>query len=220
MNLWGFPNICDVPFVFTANFLPLSVIFWSESACEEKCQCMLDTHTVICQAEGCSVDEACQPVSWYHVCQPMHSASCQVLGGQHYTTFDGRLYHFQGDCTYVLSQVCAPSHNESLIYYQLEAKVQGTALGAPHVDYLRLIVYGQDIVLMTNSTGHVMIGGIKTLLPVVLLGGKIQMRKSGFSMMIDTDFGVSVSYTGNQHVEIGVPARYQNVTCGLWIVEW
>ncbi|XP_063168377.1 alpha-tectorin-like [Candoia aspera] len=211
VDVFAVPNGC----VYKANFLPLNAIFWGESACEKKCQCMLDTHTVMCQAKGCSADEACQLASLYHVCQPIQSASCQVLGGQHYTTFDGQLYHFRGDCTYVLSQVCAPLHNQSLKYYQLEAKVQGTAPDAPHIEYLRMIVYGQDIVLMTNSTGHVMIGGIKTLLPVVLLGGKIRVRKSGFSVKIDTDIGVSVSYIGNQHVEIAVSARYQNATCGL-----
>ncbi|XP_070806122.1 alpha-tectorin-like [Pituophis catenifer annectens] len=69
VDVFAVPNGC----VYKANFLPLNAIFWSESTCEEKCQCMLDTHTVICQAEGCSADEACQPVSWYHVYVDSHT---------------------------------------------------------------------------------------------------------------------------------------------------
>lgn len=41
------------------------------------------------------------------------------------------------------------------------------------------------------------------------------MRRIGFSVKITTDLGVDVSCDGNQHVEVAVPASYQNGTCGL-----
>lgn len=56
---------------------------------------------------------------------------------------------------------------------------------------------------------------MKTLLPVTLLDGKVRVRQSGFSTKIATDFGVEVSYDGNQHVQITVPAGYRDATCGL-----
>lgn len=50
---------------------------------------------------------------------------------------------------------------------------------------------------------------------MVLLGGKVQVHQSGFSVKIATDLGVEVSSSGNQYVEITVPASYHNATCGL-----
>nr|XP_056702374.1 IgGFc-binding protein-like [Euleptes europaea] len=56
---------------------------------------------------------------------------------------------------------------------------------------------------------------MKTLLPATLLDGKVRVHRSGFSTKIATDFGVEVSYDGNQYVQIAVPASYQDATCGL-----
>ncbi|KAH0631346.1 hypothetical protein JD844_005637 [Phrynosoma platyrhinos] len=142
-------------------------------------------------------------------------ASCQILNGRHYITFDGQLYRFQGNCTYMLSQMCTSSHNHSLEYYQVEGEMLGSGPDAPHIKHVHMAVYGQDIVIMRNSTGLVMINGIKVHLPVCLLGGKIQVHQSGFSVKIVTDLGIEVSFNGKQYMEIAVPAIYYNATCGL-----
>lgn len=145
-----------------ANFLPVSATFWTESACEEKCQCTSEDPRVTCQASGCSADEICQPNSWYHVCRPTHKATCHVLGGRHYTTFDGRLYQFQGNCVYVLSQMCAPSHNQSLEYYRVETGISGETPEVSQIEHLHMMVYGQDITVIANSVGHVMVSALNS----------------------------------------------------------
>lgn len=33
------------------------------------------------------------------------SATCTVLGGSRFSTYDGKTYSYHGDCTYVLSKV-------------------------------------------------------------------------------------------------------------------
>uniref|UniRef100_A0ACB8FSC6 Uncharacterized protein n=1 Tax=Sphaerodactylus townsendi TaxID=933632 RepID=A0ACB8FSC6_9SAUR len=213
VDVFAVPNGC----VYKANFLSFGATFWSDSTCENKCQCNSEDHGVVCRAGRCSADEVCQSSSFYHLCQPIHRATCQVLSGWHYTTFDGLLYHFQGSCTYVLSQLCTPSHNHNLEYYRVEADIliPETQPGTPHIERMRVMVYGQEVVLIIGTAEHVMINGMKTLLPVILLDGKVRVHQSGFSTKITTDFGVEVSYDGNQYVQIAVPASYHDSTCGL-----
>ncbi|XP_054854871.1 IgGFc-binding protein-like [Eublepharis macularius] len=213
VDVFAVPNGC----VYKAHFLSFGAIFWSDETCENKCQCNSDGHRVVCQAGGCEADEICQSASLYHLCRPVHRATCQVLSGWHYTTFDGHLYNFQGSCTYVLSQMCTPLPSHNLEYYRIEASIliPETDTGTPRMEGLRMMVYGQEVVITTGTAGHVMINGMKTLLPAALLGGKIRVHQSGFSTKITTDLGVEVSYNGNQHVQVAVPASYRNATCAL-----
>ncbi|TFJ96299.1 MARCKS-related protein [Platysternon megacephalum] len=148
------PNGC----VYNANFLPPGTFFWSNQKCERRCQCMYGEDGVTCHARGCSPDEACHPASWYHVCQPISRAACQAWGGRHYSTFDGRLYHFQGACTHMLSQLCAPPHPSGLAPFWVEAESEepGAAQGAPCIRLVRVTVYGQDIAMARGATGHIM----------------------------------------------------------------
>ncbi|XP_077196888.1 alpha-tectorin-like [Paroedura picta] len=213
VDIFAVPNGC----VYNANFLSLGASIWSDDTCENKCQCNPADHRVVCRARRCVADEICQSASFYHLCRPIHRATCQVLSGWHYTTFDGQLYHFHGSCTYVLSQMCMPLHKRSLEYYQVEADIltPESDLGTPRIERLRMMVYGQEVVIIIGPTEHVLVNGMKTLLPVTLLGGKVRVRQSGFVTKIATDFGLEVSYDGNQHVQVAAPASYHDATCGL-----
>ena len=48
---------------------------------------------------------ALNPGSCCPRCLP-RPASCMAFGDPHYRTFDGRLLHFQGSCSYVLAKDC------------------------------------------------------------------------------------------------------------------
>nr|XP_060489067.1 kielin/chordin-like protein isoform X8 [Panthera onca] len=82
---------------------------WAVDACTT-CSCVAGT--VSCQSQrcpplSCGPDEApaLSPGSCCPRCLP-RPASCMAFGDPHYRTFDGRLLHFQGSCSYVLAKDC------------------------------------------------------------------------------------------------------------------
>lgn len=82
---------------------------WAVDACTS-CSCVAGTvhcQTQRCRKLACSRDEvpALSPGSCCLRCLP-RPASCMAFGDPHYRTFDGRLLHFQGSCSYVLAKDC------------------------------------------------------------------------------------------------------------------
>uniref|UniRef100_A0A8C9P3Q1 Kielin cysteine rich BMP regulator n=1 Tax=Spermophilus dauricus TaxID=99837 RepID=A0A8C9P3Q1_SPEDA len=82
---------------------------WAVDTCTS-CSCVAGT--VRCQSQrcpplSCGQDEApaLSPGSCCPRCLP-RPASCMAFGDPHYRTFDGRLLHFQGSCSYVLAKDC------------------------------------------------------------------------------------------------------------------
>nr|XP_051704902.1 kielin/chordin-like protein isoform X2 [Oryctolagus cuniculus] len=82
---------------------------WAADACTS---CFCVAGTVRCQSQrcrplSCGPDEApaLRPGSCCPRCLP-RPASCMAFGDPHYRTFDGRLLHFQGSCSYVLAKDC------------------------------------------------------------------------------------------------------------------
>ncbi|XP_023384689.1 kielin/chordin-like protein isoform X7 [Pteropus vampyrus] len=82
---------------------------WVVDACTS-CSCVAGT--VRCQSQrcppiSCGQDKApaLNPGSCCPHCLP-RPASCMAFGDPHYRTFDGRLLHFQGSCSYVLAKDC------------------------------------------------------------------------------------------------------------------
>uniref|UniRef100_A0A3B4VM76 VWFD domain-containing protein n=1 Tax=Seriola dumerili TaxID=41447 RepID=A0A3B4VM76_SERDU len=129
--------------------------------------------------------------------------TCTISGDPHYYTFDGTLFHFQGTCTYVLSEQCG----RGLPYYRVEGKNEHR--GSTHVSWTRLVkvyVYNETIELVNGNFAAT---------PFSLHNGTIQVYESGFSVVISTDFGLVVSYDTNHYVRISLPHTYQNATCGL-----
>uniref|UniRef100_A0A671TVG0 VWFD domain-containing protein n=1 Tax=Sparus aurata TaxID=8175 RepID=A0A671TVG0_SPAAU len=71
--------------------------------------------------------------------------TCTISGDPHYYTFDGTVFHFQGTCTYVLSEKCGLG----LPYYRVEGENEHR--GSTHVSWTRLVkvyVYNETIELV------------------------------------------------------------------------
>ncbi|XP_076616110.1 alpha-tectorin-like [Chaetodon auriga] len=184
--------------------------FWSDSTCAQKCTCT--SYGLQCNIQPCSFSQICMPSDFQFSCQTVQRRSCTISGDPHYYTFDGRLFHFQGTCTYVLSEQCG----QELPYYRVEGKNEHR--GSTHVAWTRLVkvyVYNETIELVKGHPGEAKVNGSFAATPLFLNNGAIQVYQSGFSVVVSTDFGLEVSYDTNHYVRISVPYTYYNATCGL-----
>ncbi|XP_056153584.1 alpha-tectorin-like [Lampris incognitus] len=196
----------------TFNGLPVQLgdSFWDDRTCTRKCVCT--TAGLQCYSQSCSFSQICRRDAFQFSCQTVQRRTCTIAGDPHYYTFDGTVFHFQGTCTYVLSEECG----HGLPYYRVEGKNEHR--GSTRVSWTRLVkvyVYGEEIELVKGHRAEAKVNGTFTSTPLSLRNGTIQIYQSGFSLAVATDFGLLVTYDANHYVRISVPYNYQNVTCGL-----
>ncbi|KAM6453264.1 zonadhesin [Liasis olivaceus] len=145
--------------------------------------------------------------------QPPDRAQCVVSGDPHYTTYDGRLFHFMGNCTYLLTAVCDATPGQPTFQVQTTNEHRG---GNTQVSYLKSVsiaVYGTQIVLLKGR--KVTVDGKRVTLPVSVASGLVSVRRSGTFVLVQTDFGLLVRFDGNHHAEVSVPSSYFGKLCGL-----
>ncbi|XP_063074849.1 IgGFc-binding protein-like [Engraulis encrasicolus] len=223
VNLFNTSNV-DVPgrWVFRTdhgsrgchfNGLPVQVgdSFWTDATCQQRCTCA-NLGVLQCQQESCSFSQACRPATFQYSCQNIQRRTCTISGDPHYYTFDRKLFHFQGTCTYVLSEACGNGNP----YYRVEGKNEHR--GSTHVSWTRLVrvfLYDQEIELVKGHPYQAMVNGTFVTTPFSLRNGSIRVYQSGFSLAVSTDFGLLVTYDAYHYVTISVPYEYQNETCGL-----
>uniref|UniRef100_A0A671KN26 Si:dkey-239b22.1 n=1 Tax=Sinocyclocheilus anshuiensis TaxID=1608454 RepID=A0A671KN26_9TELE len=184
----------------------------SDSSCPSTMECTCTSSGLQCSHEPCSYSQACRPAAFQYSCQNIQRQTCTISGDPHYYTFDYQVFHFQGTCTYVLSEACG----SSLPYYRIEGKNEHR--GSTHVSWTRMVrvfVYDEVIELVKDHYYDARVNGSFAATPFTLRNGSIQVYRSGFSLAISTDFGLVVTYDAYSYVSISVPYDYFNSTCGL-----
>ncbi|TFK04916.1 AFG3-like protein 1 [Platysternon megacephalum] len=73
--------------------------------CTSRCEC-LGNGNMTCSELSCGPDEICKIQTGLRGCYPAGTATCHIYGDPHYTTFDGKLHHFQGACNYSVVETC------------------------------------------------------------------------------------------------------------------
>ena len=59
------------------------------------------------------------------------------------------------------------------------------------------------------------VNGERLYLPLVLLGGRVRVKQIGSSAVMETDFGLRVSYDWSSLLYLQLPSSYYNRVCGL-----
>ncbi|XP_060721114.1 alpha-tectorin-like isoform X2 [Tachysurus vachellii] len=195
---------------FNGNFVQLGAIFWTDNTCQRKCTCTRSG--LQCISQPCTFAQACRQTALQYSCQNVQRRTCTISGDPHYYTFDNQIFHFQGTCTYILSEACV----NSLPYYRIEGKNEHR--GSAHVSWTRLVrvfVYDEILELVKDHPYEAKVNGTFAATPFSLRNGTIQVYQSGFSIVISTAFGLVVTYDAYSYATINVPYDYQNATCGL-----
>ncbi|XP_032886887.1 LOW QUALITY PROTEIN: uncharacterized protein LOC116979482 [Amblyraja radiata] len=139
-------------------------------------------------------------------------ATCSASGDPHYNTFDTRVHHFMGTCTYVLSKLC--NRYSGLPYFEVSAtnEHRGANTKVSYIKSVHVAVHNNTVSIMKNR--KVLLNGERVNLPVSIKD-LLVVRISGGYVLLETNFGLLVRFDGHHHVDVSVPSTYSGLLCGL-----
>ncbi|AWP02053.1 putative mucin-5AC [Scophthalmus maximus] len=138
--------------------------------------------------------------------------SCSVEGGAHVNTFDGKVYTFHGDCSYILTKDC----NGTQFVVQGELTQCGLTESETCLKSVTLALSGGANVITIQPSGKVFVNGIYAQLPFSAAGISA-FSGSSFYLLVRTSVGVllEVQLQPVMQLYIRVSSDYKDRTCGL-----
>ncbi|XP_066477682.1 IgGFc-binding protein-like [Tiliqua scincoides] len=176
--------------------------------CSQSCKCG-GNGAMECVALSCSPEEVCRVQEGLRGCYPARTATCHVYGDPHYSTFDGRLHHFQGACNYTLVQAC--NHSSAPFSITARNEHRGSPLWTA-LNSVAVTLQGLHIALRKGRA--VYINGVLARPPILSLpGATIQLI--GSHVHFATDLGVRIRFDGDQDLLVSVTESHRGRVCGL-----
>ncbi|XP_056329790.1 IgGFc-binding protein [Danio aesculapii] len=199
---------------YNGRYVPAGETFWADNACQRLCHCSVEGGLLECQDASCGAGLRCEVVNGITGCYPFLQSTCMALGDPHYYTFDGKFFDFQGSCVYQLAGVCVSA--PGLVPFNV--LVQNEFRGSKVVTFTKLLeikVYNISIVIDREYAGFVTVNGVLLNLPFNLLQGQVSVFRSGFYAVVQTSFGLKVTFDWNSFATVTVPSTYMGAVCGL-----
>eukprot|EP00079_Xenopus_tropicalis_P008629 XP_002931908.2 PREDICTED: kielin/chordin-like protein isoform X1 [Xenopus tropicalis] len=188
----------------------LSNEHWQVDECTA-CTCVsgeVHCHSERCPQVSCTAEET--PALIPGMCCPHcipRPATCIAFGDPHYRTFDGKMYHFQGSCTYVLSEDCEGG--------DFSIHVTNDDRGLRGVSWTKEVtVLIGDAVVQLLQDWVVMVDYQTVELPF-LKEPYIYIERKTNTILLNSNIGVKVQWNGRSHLEVSVPGTYRDHLCGL-----
>uniref|UniRef100_W5NEV9 Kielin cysteine rich BMP regulator n=1 Tax=Lepisosteus oculatus TaxID=7918 RepID=W5NEV9_LEPOC len=183
---------------------------WEVDECTT-CTCVsgeVHCQTERCPQVSCASDET--PALIPGMCCPHcipRPATCIAFGDPHYRTFDGKMIHFQGACTYVLAEDCEGG--------DFSIHATNDDRGRKGVSWTKEVtVLIGDVVVKLLQDWVVMVDYQTVTLPFLKEPYVYVERKTNI-ILLNTNIGVKVLWNGKSHLEVSVPGTYKGHMCGI-----
>ncbi|XP_023835816.1 IgGFc-binding protein-like [Salvelinus sp. IW2-2015] len=188
--------------------------FWEGNTCQSKCVCDGATQKVMCMPRNCKASEHCAVVKGVQDCYPLSFKTCSAQGDPHFRTFDGKRFDFQGNCIYKLAGVCSKDSDLE----NFEVTLENNNRGSTRVSYAKVvtvIVLGSSYTITGDYHGKVLVNDVLTSLPYYSNNTEVQIYRNRRFAVLETYFGLKVSFDWSSEVRVKVPSTYHNAICGL-----
>uniref|UniRef100_UPI0037E7E52E IgGFc-binding protein-like n=1 Tax=Semicossyphus pulcher TaxID=241346 RepID=UPI0037E7E52E len=187
-------------------------VFYRGQSCNTQCVCQ-DGGEVKCDPTfHCSAQEKCVLKDGSATCEPKSIGSCSVSGVRTIRSYDGKDYPLYGNCLFTLSKVEEKEGGKTpfSVLVQQQTDKDGFVTRS-----LMLQIYNLEITMDTGVVWEVKVDDIRTALPVFLDDGKVRVNQNGLHIIVETDFGLRMTYDTVGGVVVQIPSTYQSAPSGL-----
>ncbi|NXB55067.1 ZAN protein, partial [Leucopsar rothschildi] len=193
--------------LFEGNYYTEGESFVNEN-CTRRCRCEAKGQ-MVCSALSCDEDEVCKIQDGQRGCYPANTAICHIYGDPHYSTFDGKLHHFQGSCNYTVVTGC---DNSSVGFSVTTRNKHRGSQSWTALDSVALSLEGLHIALRKHKA--VYINGTLVSLPASPAAG-VTISLSGSYVQVSTKLGLQLRFNGDHELLVKVSEKYKGKLCGL-----
>ncbi|XP_077196889.1 IgGFc-binding protein-like [Paroedura picta] len=195
-------------------YFPGETFFWEGENCQKLYRCNGSTRAVDVTVSSCGSGEYCGIQKGLYGCHTLSDAVCRASGFGHYTTFDGRRYDSPGVSRYIFVELCETSG--SLPSFRVEVKHEKLPNSSLSVtSEVLVLVNDTQLCLQRGHPGTAKVDGVAVNLPANFQALGITIYKHGFYIVIQTDFGLTVSYDMSHSLFVTLSAKYHSQTCGM-----
>ncbi|KAM9352917.1 IgGFc-binding protein-like [Symphorus nematophorus] len=166
-----------------------------------------------CEELHCGHKRKCSIRDGKSLCS-LKTKICSAWGDSYYRTFDGRDFVLQGNCNYTLVQTACPGLNASVPLQINIARAYLNSATVSNIHLVQISVQGFNISIVKDDRNHVRINGQKRNLPLTLGNGSLNFYPTGFSVVLDTTFGISLQYDWKHHLRVEAEPELFGLLCG------
>ncbi|KAM9436504.1 IgGFc-binding protein [Clarias gariepinus] len=219
--------VCDVGFVLSNSecvpmekcgcayqdqYYNLGQVFYPKDKCSQKCVCEEQGKVTCKDSFSCGLNEQCIIRDGVQACYPDGKGSCSVLGSGTYHSYDGNQISVLGDCVYKLVETVANANKQIMLF---SVTVQQVSSAIVVTRRINIAIAQYRIAMIPGLAWEIRVDEVKAILPVTLEQGLIKVYQSGAFIILETSFGLKVTYDTISTATVEIPSTYKNAVQGL-----